>query len=993
MEPDSSLETLRNTILAIESDWPDLLRQTCNPLDIATPMLPAEGRHEYDSFQQIKGKLQHDIQKAVNKHYMTFNDSVGAYGIVEETLNESQGKLGIIKQEIQDIKQITTTNTNLMMELNEKSQQYSQMIELVLKMKEINDLVVKLEDCVADRDFEKATSLVLQIKDIVNIWGLWKMESMKMIHSRMNSSISSLLEGIVDEINELIYAQNLTFGNVEDSNSHMISAIEGVQGFIKYLYGDKITESESLQMEIGKFTDLKKKMEVVKSLGNEAECLKLIVKRVDSEIKKTIQKSILEVKTKYPTQIELNNSTSKTTKHDFGHFGVIQGLNSTIVHECFDKIFKRALYLMQRHVALYHLSKVDGYDYNLGKVWDILQKRLSLVICNYIVDEEVLDDVVELTYTNKNSNKSPFTRTPKDLELIDAQSLFHFNSLNIGSANSKKDLIKALKYIFPNQSVETVKSDVDEINKSETGIYIGLEELSGSKGEVLVHPSIFNMGYIIDQFIFFQCSVSQVYPNDNSTNTIMQFFDQFMSIVFAPQLESTLMFEFDKLCESIWRSDSGHPYGGQKDLEVSQLFYGFFSKILSALGTSLYFREPYVDIIFKLLKRMHLKFVEIRDSLLQGTQSNILSAWELSKKLQNSSKEIINNMVESLNYPIESLANDPEFFKKLKSLQSQELETALSIAPLANIAGNIHPSAFLRPESLQILVRLVGSLSNILEWLPEFQRQLSPLRNTIDEVQKLKEIWSINVEKLSDTCYLVLDEPHLDQFNLLIKSLTDLQTTTLFHLRYQMRLECLYTLQTLSLSLESSVPMNRNAIPGVIPNKSIILDEEITSDVESFSDRVSIMNNIFNELECNEGLRIFIFGGIGYWIDNISIQSTIMIRKMIRGGWMKFLINLRVLQQVVRSVDFEDELALARGANILGRSIRWFGLGGEGEQVINKVTTGRINIEGYHFTKEEWSTLIRLVYDGRQEDKRKSYIDRVLKFQQDAQVETPKQIV
>lgn len=919
---DPTLNTLRTTLDSIENEWIDLFRNNCNPLDIATPLLSDPNGEDWINFQKSKVELQRDIQSAVNAHYLAFNDSVGAYGIAEESFSQSQEALSLIQSQLKEVGGLVSKNNDLMVDLNRKRKTYGTMLDVLEKVKMVNDLINELENNVNERNFDVSIKLIKEIRDLITNWGLSKIDSLDSLFIRLQFCSDSILEAAVEDLKNLVYSTN-------------DGTYKGLGGFIKSIRGERVSDRFKSEIDLLRFKDIQERLTSVNKLGREAEVLKSLVNRTESEITKIIKKSIDEIKLNYPTQIELNMSTIKT----FNEFGTTGGLNSVIVHELFEKIFKRLGLSMQKHILIYELVKSNGNLYNIDKIWSIYQKKLGLIICHYIINEDMFQEAAEMNFNTKVN--SPFTKVPKGLEDAESEALFHFSNLNLNK--SKKDLILLLNSIFTNENT------TNEIN--DTNVFIGLDDISqnNNKLDILVTPNIFNMGEIIDAFVLFTIEVKEFYPIDKGL-TVRSFFDQFMNIIYIHQLETGLIYEFEKSCST-------------NDPESIK---AFFQKLLNILDTSLHFKEKYVQIILNLFNLLKDKFIKIKSSLTSSTLSALIKVWYDSDIIIKISKDTVDQLLLGLVLPLDSISKDLDMKKRFKLLQQRGLE---EFNKSQSGVHKLSPSTFMPVDSINSIVEMIGTLTDIIKWLPKLKRYVPELSSEIDEISQLREVWTLNNEPATYSTgkvFLALNNEYEYQFETIIKEIDDLKIDLELILRYEIRYECLYCMKKLLAECDNGT--------GSIGDEK--LDEEVSDCIDDFCDMVSYISRVVDDHNIGNEGKIWIFGGLGSWIDEFIINESRMIRKMVKGGWIKIMVNLRVLQQLIRKVDFGAEILLAWNESVLGRSLKYFSLGSEGDHLVNKI--GKMNLKEWEFTNEEFSTLVRLIYNDRSEGKKKFILDRII---------------
>ena len=1011
----SSIQSLEDVLTVFGSDWPNLVKDDCNPLDIALPLIEDGESFNFQNFQDLRKQFIVNLQRSVNENYMVFNDSIGSYGISIETLNQSQDRLTNIRKNLSSVNELVNSKSNILNELNNKRIEYLQTLEILDKTNQLQKKLNDLQEFIENQEFIKSVNLVKEIDELASDNGLFNIESLQSLQVKLNSYISVLFDGLLGKLNGYIYYKNFTssslsttISNSTNNGDNRVSTSNtntnsndntnsldfnsglslrksinmGLFAFIKVINNEIIDENEEIEVQNGRFYELYERFKQIQKINKENECLTRLVDNCEKEIKQVIRRTISEVKSKYPTQIEINLSFDNKNKDDpFMNFNLLQGVNSLIIKEVFENIFKKLLLLLQRHIAIYEIFKLNGYKYKIDKVWREVQKQISLLIFNYIIDNNLLNNLDNLDSNyNKKNKTSPFDKIPKQFEQTGNNTVFEFSQLSINSIS--KDLIKSLNNIFG----ETNNNGGSEFNlqyKFDESIFIGSDDINESKRNILVIPNIFNMAYIIEPFINFTCNLTSIHDNLNDNaggKEAVEFFNQFMDIVFISQLENTLLYQFDKLCENKWKVNSL--------LEASNLFKIFFNKVLILLDTSLYYRPSYVDIIFKLFYKLDSKFNEVKDILLKLSDSKLIKNWINDSKL----KGISNNIVKSL------LINDNNKNDELYQLQSTELTYSLSI--VGEFIPNINPNSFLSIDNMRSLVDLLASLSNILSWLPNMKKGIPKTIINVDLRQELREIWSLSLfsdnehqisninlnfneyidndnddnEMINDNSnvisnnfednfenrgYLALNSEMNGKFNKIIENLQFLMNEVEILIRYEIRLECVWSIIQMMINKQWQ----------------IIGDESVDLEIDKFCERINNINRIFNKVSENiinkrkSEVKIRIFGGLGFWIDKLVIFESRRISVMGKNGWNKMIVNLRVLQQAIKNIDNEiDNSSNNINTEIIHNSIEYFTIGSMGEKFLSNFEN--LKLKNKQFSEEDWKNLIRLIFSERmQQDK------------------------
>ncbi|KGK37855.1 hypothetical protein JL09_g2987 [Pichia kudriavzevii] len=294
----SNGQSLQGVLDRINLVWPDLLDEDCNPLDIVLPLLNNKSiSPTIDEFEELKSQFTKSLQQAVNSNYMAFNDSIGSYGISVETLKQSQDRLSGIKKSMGTIDEMINTPSRILAELNDKRMEHIQTLELLGKINDVKKKLDILQDLIGNRDFSKAGELVNEIMETSNTNRLFEIDALQELQMKLNSNIALLLDGLVTEMNNIIYLKDSThIEQIQSGSSVKISTHKDLLDFVKCLHNESLEGNEEITAERGNYLTLSKLIKQVQAINKESDCLLKLIEGSEREIKKVIKRCIEEVK-------------------------------------------------------------------------------------------------------------------------------------------------------------------------------------------------------------------------------------------------------------------------------------------------------------------------------------------------------------------------------------------------------------------------------------------------------------------------------------------------------------------------------------------------------------------------------------------------------------------------------------------------------------------------------------------------------------------------
>lgn len=1156
MSDEDALDNLESFINYFSREWPEIATMNFNPLNVSLPLMDSSTvglAHKYPEFLKLRDEFSNSLRQAVNQHYEAFNASVGSYGITVQTITDSKDTLKKIRTNLENANSLLNTPTVVLRDLNSKSIEHSQMIEVLDKIVEVKKLTEVIDNYITDKEFKKAQELIVQSAKTADEYGLWQLPAMTSTQIYLSVQSQALFDSVMEEVFSIVYLKldnevnksifeqhtnkKLDYSDLEEASRIMNKPLDE---FISELKGN--IDGISPGVDIQSFKMLATYFDVLDKLDRLPDAMTALIERCSGELEQMISRTSEEIRLKYPEQMKLTSTSVSTTsssikKYDShrlldigGISSILGGVNSVILSEFFHSLFHKFIITLQCFRAIYEfnielikktseISESNNQSSNLYglnnlnresktksailgglrgvnaggmnsprivsthqdslpafiSLWKKIEKEISSIIYNYIVDE-----MINIDKPVKDDDDNPFieTKLGGNATLITHEdAIFRFSKLTFKSDNFK-ELNETFQDFFPVEQIDNNrngnKNNQDKSSKENENLFI--ESNDHSKNSTLVEPNILNMGVIFGDFIFFIGCCDSIYPtelimresneNINSTTTgttidkieinpdklispPIEFFDNFMKIVFISQLESTLKLQFDEVDLD---NSSNNIVGGTS-------FKIFFESICEILTTSLYFREPYVKILLKIIKQMINKFEKKFDSLmpkeyLNLTDSKIISNWMNNEELVNISNKIINGEVNNK--------------ADVANILNQETELLLkSNARTDQLINKILPIDLMDTNRFNNLVMLLSNILKILEWLPNMQRvineserkslpsissmvrQTSTMNNEIENEEnlsgnlsanssfmassgyatlgnstkllELKETWNIidnksitssitslltydedenigninhyhnkgsnkflefedifksgnndnnidNLEKdteqnnyysnnenisynskqIKPKAFITMNLQYSKEFNKYLNNLRQISNQIKLLLRYDLKIKCIYYIINF-LKQDIWTP----------EYETEDIDEIIIKLTKSIND-----SNLIIDLNLYSKVKFDILSGIPLLIDRLMIKESHRIYKMNEYGLIKILLNIRVIQQMLRNV---INYKLDSSDINFGKSIEYFELFKTGEnniadRIIQQINSYSGNINNNVFSLEAYKNLIRLVF-------------------------------
>ncbi|GMG29067.1 unnamed protein product [Ambrosiozyma monospora] len=687
-----------------------------------------------------------------------------------------------------------------------------------------------------------------------------------------------------------------------------------------------------------RFKTLKTHLYVLRKLNKLEDALVVLSSQTGDELKALIYKTMEDMKVKYPDQIELSQQSTKANNIlDFSSYA-INNASLFILHEFFKTLFAKCIYVLQNYTAIRGIVRLGKGDYAVDTLWSSLEKQIGDLIYSYIVDEDYTKDLNDHDDPLKNV-ETPFTKIINGDMFSHGEQLFQFAKLRLddkGALTKSVEFTNALTDIFESgDSKPTLVGSNDSV-------YIE-HEATVSQRNLLVPANVFNMGAIVDYFLFFVGSAYVLFPVDQK-EVPLSFFDRFMKFVFVKQLENTLSFQFDKIASSDWMVETN-----SADLQSGSVLKKFFQSSLTALDTSLYFRESYVNILMKCMNKMATKYRTDLEELvppefLKQTKDSLLPLWLSDEDLKSQSRRLMSNSVS----------------RQESDLIKHELE--LSMKPGPKLSSLIKQPELFDVNKYSQLSQLFGSLSNTLDWLPNLKREVKPaITSETSKLNSLRETWHFSnysdtkqatdeldtndatSENFGDT-HLALHGDYVAQFTEIVGSLQEMLDDIKLYFRYDMRCKAIFTV-TQMYDKDTWMESYQSG--------------EVDVSVIQFNKLIMEINKLLSQ-KVGTATKSQILKALPDLIDHSLVSESRRIIKMNDNGLYSIFVNIRVLKQMLRNV-------MGRPEEVdFGRSEAYFEMFKSTDKgILDKCKEMKRQSSkpgGYTFGIEDYKNIVRLVF-------------------------------
>lgn len=663
----------------------------------------------------------------------------------------------------------------------------------------------------------------------------------------------------------------------------------------------------------------------------------------------------------------------------------------SVLSDLFSSLLVSCLAVMQRHkvvsevvdkiTILQSLPSTSGSSfsqlssrgqrtYDLLPVWNQLKKELQSLIISYTYDD--------LFYRNQ-TNDGQQNNALHDLNRND---IFKFENITPDLiAQTNGDMRSILQERFPGFSISSNKNE--RLSEPIESPYIKNESTTTAV-DVLVPKNIFNMRVILDFLLIFTAGSHYIFTDfateihGPENRTAAQFFETFMSTVFAPKLRDTFDNIFVEYVGSYSHHES-HEHGSgpalalktelhaleypgfghknpvsisQKQVSVYQNAVDFKRLLISAcsvLNTSLSFRSNYSEIVLHLLREFSNSYEQFYKELL--TPGGDFINYSVVESQSRPSLRINTWMkIPALTEISGVILQQSGTAEELKKLAEKEAELML----YNSSSFDITQDDFFDNESFKQVCHLLLTSTWILTWLPSLFKNsvISDARHNdrASRVVKLRDEWCflengrVNLVGTNEeeNVFIALDETKVDAFYKVVHAFELIRDKTLLALRYDLRCKALYYI--------SRSYREGDWLPGNAPGDADQYVSQFNKEVFAVDDRLS---SVLSDLE-REG----VFTGLPEFISALMMLGTQLVTKINSNGIKRILLNIFTLQQMLRNMMKLTDLVDFTKVSV------FFELFTLSEQTL----ISRFERNEFGFTKADMLELIRLTYSEKLAD-------------------------
>ncbi|EGV64180.1 exocyst subunit [Yamadazyma tenuis] len=911
-----SIYELKETMNYIKYEWPQVLEEDANPIELAISLLDDSSvglSHKMSEFEEMSENTTTALRRVVNDHYDIFNTSIGSYHYLLTTSRDNQKDANEIKQMLESTTKEIHNKSDILQELNQTSVRYSEMIEILDAMEYMNSIPDKIDQLILDKKIHQVYDIISQGYTTAATYNLWNLSAMTSIKNYLDLQSNNLFDMIIDELQNEIYLKSSVVVQESSPWDMLITSnnnpkLAGFKTFVtkssrleEFIYNSanldlaeisecfnelindfvsnqlpellKTTSSNlNLTFDLsGSFKNyhyIYQLLMTAQKLNRLMPAITILTQSNQQEFHGLLYRTIEEIKSKNMHELnklkkildfESEFEDELTSFHDY---------SVKILKDLFSSVFVKALMVLQKQKLISEIVAKFDLTYDFKTSWTVVKNELSSLILNYISTDSEL-----VVHKNK----------------LAMNELFKLDNVKF----NKEQLMTK----FPN-----LIEGSEEFGNYQTDFFIKNEAFQ-SNLEVLVPVNIFNMRIIIDFFLIFVSSMINLMSTDPSrpiNQTAVQFFENFMKISFLPKLRDNFDSKFNMIMgafedDNVDELNTNRAPAFKTDLmnlnnsmiyQNAFEFKKFFISLCYTLNTSLTYRQELNNLVLQFLRKFHILYSNFYKGLMGNTNTK-LNSWLKTPALNDLSSLIINETGE---------------------VNHQLVEKEIEIMLLNDEMLEVTKDELFDNESLQQLCYLLLTSSWILSWLPNFRKESNyNYEEDLTLIEKLKHDWNFlenGKRVINDTSsnsnqanlnssidnlnvYLSLNSAKFKEFNDVISNFEKIRLHSLIVLRYELRLKSIFYI-TRSFK-ETDWVLNSE------PGDSDQFVSRYNKEIFAMENR---LNNYLSETEMS---RIFV--GMSSFLDELLIKGSKLIHKINNNGIKKLLVNIFTLSQMLKNLN------------------------------------------------------------------------------------------
>ncbi|KAK6460677.1 Sec8 exocyst complex component-specific domain-containing protein [Scheffersomyces coipomensis] len=245
------LKEVQNTI---KYDWADLLRDDANPIETAMYLLDDSSvglAHKKQEFDMIRSNTENALRAVVNDHHEVFNNSIGSFHLLLDTLQDSQSDSNDIKDILESTVRDVQDRSEALREYSQTSARYSELIEILDAITEVSSIPNKIDQLTQERKIHEVYDVISQGYKTAEKYNLWSLSAMSATKDALQTQSNQLFDTIVEELQSEVYLKGaVTITNRSQQNVYSWSTLSKSNNPKLSSLKSLITESTNLEQYV-----------------------------------------------------------------------------------------------------------------------------------------------------------------------------------------------------------------------------------------------------------------------------------------------------------------------------------------------------------------------------------------------------------------------------------------------------------------------------------------------------------------------------------------------------------------------------------------------------------------------------------------------------------------------------------------------------------------------------------------------------------------------
>lgn len=252
-----SMFALKEIYNTLKYDWPQLLQEDANPIEMAVSLLDDTSvgmAHKLEEFEALRQQVGRSLKQVVHDQYELFNSSISSYHMLLPLLAKSEQDSHGIKEMLESTTAEIHNKTDSLNELNNNLTKITDIIKILDHIEEMNTIPDKIDQLIVDKKLNEVYDVIFTGYATAEKYNLWSLGAMNGIQSYLDNQSNNLFDMIIDELQNEIYLKSsagdtqeyfTSWGPILQSNDPQLASLKTL-----------IKESNSLEQFVNNSSNL-----------------------------------------------------------------------------------------------------------------------------------------------------------------------------------------------------------------------------------------------------------------------------------------------------------------------------------------------------------------------------------------------------------------------------------------------------------------------------------------------------------------------------------------------------------------------------------------------------------------------------------------------------------------------------------------------------------------------------------------------------------------